>query len=117
MNEKEMIEKYSLQRPLYVSYTERLKELISELLRLNDIKIHLIEARAKTIESFSEKIRRPGKSYQNPIEELPDLSGIRVIVYYQDDVEKVAEVLKNELEVVESEVSHQPSKYSPDQFG
>jgi putative GTP pyrophosphokinase len=117
MNEKKEIDNFELQRPLYVSYTDRLKELITELLRINDVKIHLIEARTKTVESFSEKIRRPGKSYQNPLDELSDLSGIRVIVYYQDDVENVAKILSQELKVVESEVSHQPSKYSPDQFG
>ncbi|WHI44670.1 hypothetical protein [Microbulbifer sp. VAAF005] len=111
------IEEYSKIRPLYYSYTERIKDLVAELLQLNDIKIHLIEGRAKSVESYSEKINRPGKSYKNPIKELSDLSGIRVIVYYQDDVNKVAEVLRQELDIVESEVSHQPNKYSPDQFG
>lgn len=117
MNEQKELEIYSAQLPLISSFTDRLKELISELLQRNRIKVHLIEARTKSIESFGEKIRRPGKSYRSPIDELPDLSGVRVIVYYQDEVKKVADVLSTEFEIVELEHSHQPSKYSPDQFG
>jgi ppGpp synthetase/RelA/SpoT-type nucleotidyltranferase len=91
--------------------------LIIELLKIQGIKTHLIEGRAKTVDSFIEKIRRPGKSYDNPLEELPDLSGVRIIVYYLDDVEKVAKILSSEFTVIESETSHLASEYSPDKFG
>lgn len=117
MSRVDAIEQYMGLRPKYVAFTERVVTLVNELLRINGIKAHLVEGRTKTIESFDEKIRRPGKSYSDPINELFDLSGIRVIVYYLKDVEKVLEVLSNEFKIIESETSHMVSEYSPDQFG
>ncbi|MBF6650551.1 GTP pyrophosphokinase family protein [Methylobacter sp. BlB1] len=117
MSEVDVVEQFTLLRPQYVAFTERTMSLISELLKIQGIKTHLIEGRAKTVDSFREKIRRPGKSYDNPLEELPDLSGIRIIVYYLDDVEKVANMLSSQFKVIESETSHLASEYSPDQFG
>jgi len=117
MSKKESVELYKSIRPTYVLLTDKIQTLLSELLRLSGIKFHLIDGRAKSIDSFQEKIRRPNKSYSNPLKELTDLSGSRVIVYYHDDVEKVANVLAREFQVVEKEISHQASEYNPEQFG
>lgn len=111
------VEKYTLLRPNYVAFTERIRSLIEELLQVNNIKAHLIEGRAKTVDSFREKIRRPGKHYTEPLDELSDLSGIRVIVNYLEDVEKVAKIISTEFEIVKFENSHLASEYSPDKFG
>jgi putative GTP pyrophosphokinase len=117
MGKEKSVEEYKSIRPTYVLLTDKIQTLLGELLRLNEIKFHLIDGRAKTIESFQEKIRRPNKSYPDPLKELADLSGSRVIVYYHDDVEKVASVLASEFQVVEKEISHQASEYNPEQFG
>ena len=117
MSEADVVGQFTLLRPQYVAFTERTRSLIDELLKIHGIKTHLIEGRAKTVDSLREKIRRPGKSYADPLAELPDLSGIRIIVYYLDDVEKVADILSREFTVLESETSHLASEYSPDQFG
>jgi len=77
----------------------------------------LIESRTKSVESFAEKISRPGKSYKNPLKELSDLSGIRIIVYYNDEVEKVAKIIEEEFKIIELENSHQAENYSADKFG
>lgn len=117
MPEADIVEQFTLLRPQYVAFTERTRSLIDELLKIHGIKTHLIDGRTKTVDSFREKIRRPGKSYTDPLAELPDLSGIRIIVYYLDDVEKVSDILSREFTVLESETSHLASEYSPDQFG
>lgn len=117
MNKEESVEAYKSIRPTYVLLTNKIKSLLSELLRLSNIKFHLIDGRAKTIESFQEKIRRPNKSYVDPLNELTDLSGVRIIVYYHDDVDNIANVLAKEFIVVEKEISHQASEYNPEQFG
>lgn len=117
MNEKLVVDSYRAIRPSYVLLTDKIKSLLTELFTLNEIKFHLIDGRAKTVDSFQEKIRRPSKSYSDPLTELTDLSGIRVIAYYHDDIEKIADVLSNEFQVVEKEVSHQASEYNPEEFG
>ncbi|MBN1391979.1 MAG: hypothetical protein JW947_04155 [Sedimentisphaerales bacterium] len=77
----------------------------------------MIESRAKSIESLLEKIQRPGKDYSRNLTSIPDLAGVRIIVYYQDDVERVKNIVEQEFNVVERETTHQADSYSPDQFG
>ncbi|EII2397809.1 hypothetical protein MOU94_004354 [Vibrio parahaemolyticus] len=117
MSENPAVLKYSDLRSKYVLLADKMKILLAELLRANGVKFHLVEARAKTVDSFREKIRRPGKSYQDPLQELSDLCGVRLITYYHDDVEKVAAILASEFDVIEREESHQASEYNPEEFG
>jgi len=115
--ENDIINKFTSLRPHYITFTERMESLINELLKLSKIKVHLIEARTKSIDSFRKKIQKPEKLYIDPLNELTDLSGIRVIVYYQDDVEKVAQVIKEAFTLIELETSHQSNNYSANEFG
>ncbi len=114
---RNMIDIYCKDRPRYVSFTARLNSLLEELLKLKSIRVHMIESRAKSIESLSDKIRRPGKDYSRDLTSIPDLAGIRIIVYYQDDVERVRYVIEQEFNIIERETAHQAEMYSPDQFG
>jgi hypothetical protein len=68
----------------YSRFTEKIKLLLSDILQANGIGYHLIEARTKSTASFREKIARSSKSYTNPLRELTDLTGLRIITYYQD---------------------------------
>ncbi len=101
----------------YQAFAERFKELLRELLKTSDIKIHFIESRAKTPESFAEKLSRPGKQYKDPFTELPDIVGVRIVLYYLDDIPKVGALLANEFSIIEEERGHLPESYAADQFG
>ncbi|MCO7201887.1 hypothetical protein [Pseudoalteromonas sp. OANN1] len=111
------IEKYRKLYVTYGSYAKRLEGLLCDLLAGSNIRVHFTESRAKTPESLKEKINRPGKSYVNVLEEVPDLVGVRLVLYYQDDSIAVQDLIADEFEVMEVEKSHQPDKYSPDKFG
>ncbi|MEK7404157.1 MAG: HD domain-containing protein, partial [Acidobacteriota bacterium] len=51
----------------------------------------IVTARAKSLESFAEKIQRPGKVYAvDPVTEITDLCGVRVIVHTLDQVDAMA---------------------------
>lgn len=108
---------YTSARPLYVAFAERLNELLNSLMMFNGLKIQVIESRAKEVDSFREKITRPEKSYENPMNDISDLCGARIIVYYSDDIMKVAEVISKEFDVIEQELSHQPDAFDADRFG
>jgi len=66
---------------------------------------------------LKEKISRPGKSYTEPLSEIPDLVGVRLILYYQDEIATVGSLIEEQFDIIEKESSHQPDGYSPDQFG
>ncbi|MBD8699722.1 hypothetical protein IFT54_07825 [Sphingomonas sp. CFBP 13714] len=111
------VDKYIAERPLYESYSTKLRNLLLSLLDAHELKYQVVEARAKDAVSFREKITRAGKSYDDPISNLPDLCGARIIVYYADDVPKVAKMISSEFNVIEEVVSHQPEAFEADRFG
>lgn len=108
--------KYSEVRETYADFSERLSTLIEELITASEIDVAKMEFRAKTVDSFLEKIQRDGKSYNEPLTDVTDLAGVRVIVYYTDDVDKVYNVLKSEFNIDETKTEDKTAK-DPDRFG
>ena len=111
------INEYQLIRPLYEDYSERLRILLKSLIDENHIKYHLIESRTKSLESFKEKLLRKEPKYSNPIEEMTDLSGIRIIVYYIDDVEKIEKIIKEEFIIDEQNSIDKRTLLKTNEFG
>lgn len=95
--QQDNINKYISLRPTYKKLAEKVGLIIEELLELNDINFHAVTYRAKTIESFSEKIKKP--KYKNPLDQLTDLAGIRIIGYVEDDVIEISKIIENSFDV------------------
>jgi putative GTP pyrophosphokinase len=108
---------YQRQIPVYEEFLKKLQDLIQEIMRLNDIDYHTLESRVKDLTSFREKIQRPGKDYKDPLLELPDLAGLRITVYYRDDIERIREILKSEFHVDARHSVDKTEQLGPDQFG
>ena len=70
-------------RRLQPTYAALARSLTAVLERATaDLGLHyIVQARAKTITSFAEKILRPGKHYTDPLRELTDLCAARVIAH------------------------------------
>ena len=64
-----------------------------------------------------EKIRREGKSYNNPLEEVTDLAGVRIICYFVSDVDKIVPWIKNEFVVDETRSVDKRKSIDPSVFG
>lgn len=76
-----------------------------------------IEARCKAVQSFTDKIVRKGEKYNNPIADITDLVGLRVIVYYPDDVDRVGKVIAREFDVDADNSLRRGVDSDPDRFG
>lgn len=111
------IEQYKALHPTLDAFGHRLKNLLLDIANDNDIDVHVIEARTKTTESFAEKLSRPEKSYQNPLEEITDLCGLRVILYYQEDVDKFCNLIHEEFHVDDNKSIDKRHELRADQFG
>lgn len=106
----EWCSEYDRIRPDYSRYTRKLESLLSDLLTAKGVGYHLIEARTKDLASFREKIIRASKTYANPLSEITDLSGLRVIAYYQDDADLIGELIESEFDIdSRNSVEHSPS--------
>jgi putative GTP pyrophosphokinase len=101
------IEKYQKVRPLYAEYAGVIRNILSEAFNVQSIKIHSIEARAKAINSFGVKAATPDPDdpnkpyYPNPISDITDLAGVRVIVFFPRTLDVVDSIIKTQFDIIE----------------
>ena len=79
-------------RPQYQRLANKVALIVEELLELRKINFHAVTFRAKTVESFTEKIKKP--KYKDPLNDLTDLAGIRIIGYVEDDVKQICQIIE-----------------------
>ncbi len=98
------------QRPEYIrrfyeslesnkSLCKEVEYILSAKIVKEDIEVAHITSRAKTLESFCEKINR--KLYDNPFDDVTDLAGVRIVFLYAADRPKIESVIEREFQVVE----------------
>lgn len=100
-------------KPKYERLSENIATFLSDFLRDKDIPIFSVESRVKDEQSFLNKVSRKG--YSNPIDEIEDIVGVRVICYYQEDIEAICEIVNSEFNVCSEENKLEQLNY--DQFG
>jgi putative GTP pyrophosphokinase len=108
---------YRAIRGTRLALTGRLRGLIDDLLAEAGIEVIQIEARTKDVDSFVEKISRKRAKYKNPLTEITDLVGLRIITYYREDVDKVGEILKKEFQIDPTNTVDKAADLDPDRFG
>lgn len=75
-----------------------LKNNLETLLNESEINFMEIEYRTKTLESFENKIKR--KNYKNPMEEIEDFCGVRIICYYINDLKKIDTLINENFNII-----------------
>ena len=116
MNADQVAQRYGADRHHYERLGTKIRDLLAELLREGGIQAEC-ESRAKTVESFREKIERDGKDYADPLADVTDLAGVRVILRSLTDVEKVARIIAGEFDVDQARSVNKVDQLDPDRFG
>lgn len=106
---------YRSKRNQYEGFAARIAGLVDELLQSRSIPTAQIEHRAKAIESFVSKCQK--KSYADPLTEIRDLAGVRVVTYYHDDVQKAADLFRVEFDVDAQHSLDKLTELDVDEFG
>ena len=83
----------------YEIFIFHLQQKIEKILKDNDIFYVKTEARIKTLDSFTRKIKIKKDKYKNPLEEMTDILGIRIITYYREDVDSILKLLKENFKI------------------
>lgn len=83
---------YIKNQSLYKKLSKKIQDIINEVIKDSNIDIHTIYSREKGIDSFIKKIEND--KYDDPIQQVTDLAGIRVIAYVEDDVDKIYTLVK-----------------------
>ncbi|MBK7967983.1 MAG: hypothetical protein IPK08_03110 [Bacteroidetes bacterium] len=98
--EEELKKEYELKYPLYLQLGQILEVKINAVLRANEINYDYVQMRVKSFLSFFEKIDRNSK-WKNPFNENDDFCGLRIIHLFDDDLEAILTILRDEFEVIE----------------
>lgn len=97
------------------NFTSELKRQISVLFYKEQITLGFpIQSRVKTWDSISEKLERVKLNIKS-IRDLQDFVGLRIILLFNRDAEKVCELIRNNLEVINEYDTQERLK--EDQFG
>ncbi|MFE9745980.1 GTP pyrophosphokinase family protein [Saccharothrix saharensis] len=98
------------------SYGNSIQSLLQSLLHSADINYHRITYRVKERASAERKIEANPERY-GTFEALTDLLGVRIITYFNDEVDAVAKLLEDEFEVDEENSVDKRLSLEPDRFG
>src|SRR4051812_46118561 len=91
------VESYTRIRPKYEAYALTVASLLRQLCAEYDIRFEAIEHRAKDPESLADKLERH-PNYQK-LSDVTDLCGLRVVVFYSSDIQRVLDMISKEFSV------------------
>ncbi len=96
------VREYSLQHPELVGAGEQFLALVTSILDDAGINYLSVTGRTKSVASFAEKARRTVEGvplYPDPLRQITDTIGVRVITYVHSDVSAVADLLSDQVVV------------------
>lgn len=93
-----LLEEYRQQLPLYTRLMEAVKSKLSEMVKDSDLTISSMEFRIKEEPSLAGKLLRKGSKYSS-LKDITDIFGARVIMFYNEDVDRVAAFAESIFEV------------------
>jgi ppGpp synthetase/RelA/SpoT-type nucleotidyltranferase len=110
-------EEYRHRRGVFEDFEVEVRRVIDLLIADAGIEIFSIESRTKSVESFVDKIRRKNQKYADPVSDITDLAGIRVVAYFPTDVERIGELVEQSFAVDDEHSQRQAGASDPDRFG
>lgn len=101
--------------PKHERLTAEVVRMMENMLKNARIDYLGITGRTKSIDSASEKISR--KQYRSPSQQLTDLSGIRVITFFESQVEGISNLVQNAFEIDQENSLDKSSLLGIDRLG
>lgn len=101
---RDAVATYALRRPALIAATDRYLALVRTLLDDAGINYLSVAARTKSVASFAAKADRSAdgqRLYTDPLMQITDQVGLRVITYLREDVAAVANLLADELRLLD----------------
>jgi putative GTP pyrophosphokinase len=110
-----VLAEFDAKEDMLAAFCGRTKSLIEASLQDANIRYQSVQFRVKSRKKVESKYLDPQKSYEK-LADITDLAGLRIITYYEDDVDRVAEVVKREFRL-DREHSIDKRETAPDRFG
>ncbi|TAM65806.1 MAG: hypothetical protein EPN48_18225 [Microbacteriaceae bacterium] len=94
-------------RDFYAELAGAVQSVVAQCLKDRGIPVHRVESRAKEVESFQVKANSRSENdpevpkYQDPLNEIDDLAGVRIIAYLPNSLHEIDTMLGEEFDVFE----------------
>lgn len=115
MDKMALVSAFEIERENYNTFSETMSALIARLLASEGIELHSVSHRCKSVNSFKGKLDK--KSTYESLEQVTDLAGVRLITHYEDDVDRVAQIIESEFVVDAVNSIDKRKALDPDRFG
>ncbi len=112
---KEAEQWYDKNKTLYERFSEEIEGIIIKVLKAQKIPYQSVSHRVKEKESYLNKCRN--EKYNNPIEEIMDISGIRIIAYTNQDVSDICNILQDEFLIDKGNSGNKADMLATDKVG
>ncbi len=107
---------YDTNKYLFDNFKEAIEHQIKSILHTSEINVNSITSRLKDKESLKGKIDKKGDKYSS-ISDITDIVGVRIITYFSEDVDKVAEIIEKEFDVDRKNTIDKRESLGDDKFG
>jgi ppGpp synthetase/RelA/SpoT-type nucleotidyltranferase len=94
-NSAAILKEYDEMKFLLLDYGLVVNTLVKSLITINS---HQINYRVKDRDSLANKLLRKNNKYSS-LKEITDTVGLRIVTYFEDDIDKIAEIFKLEFEI------------------
>ena len=95
------LESFKSDQPLYQKLVDEIIFALGQYLDKDGVAYSEIVGRVKTLDSFANKIDR--KLYTDPVNDTDDLAGVRVVCLFEQDLEKVANLVDCNMSIINAE--------------
>ena len=119
---KSAVEEFTRKRDLYEHFAWAVRDILADAIEPRGLKVNEIQCRAKEIKSLGKKAITPSEQnpeepkYKNPMSDITDLAGVRVITFFPSTVQTVCQLIQEEFEVIE-QVDHTASAEREQRLG
>jgi len=101
MNLNELKRAYQDKRPVLEDLAQRARRHLQRRIQQKRIKVHSLHHRIKELDSLREKAKR--QRIDNPLRDVRDLVGLRVVCLFRSDVPKILGIVRESFDVIEEE--------------
>lgn len=105
---------YNENKDKYKEFRDCIEKILERLFK-KEYHIQPITSRIKTVDSIVNKILRPGNSYEN-LEDIPDIIGLRIITHFDDDVDRIGDIIRKEFKPNEEDIQDKRKTIDVDRF-
>ena len=115
-NKMAVLTQYDQQRKKYERFAREVEHQLRCILEEEGIVCNAITSRVKERDSLTQKIDVKSDKYKS-LSEVTDIAGIRIITYYDSDVERAAKIVEREFCVDKENSINNREALGPEKFG